>query len=226
MNLKPHFRIRFLTTMKTSKRHFLTNALTGILDSARQRSLILALALGTPIAVSAADIGKTFATPEEAVSALAAAASTQDTNALRVIFGPAVVDLENADRVQATNDFREFTTALNRADAGKFDSFAVGWSGRVDPDGNFYQFVNTKGSQNDSGYSNPVVDRATNNARAAATEKARLASYRAAIKQVLKDLPLIYLYHPVNRFGVVKTVGGVQVYGDGLIGAQFAGFKK
>ena len=115
MNLKLHFRIRFLTTMKTSKRHFLTNALTGILDSARQRSLILALALGTPIAVSAADIGKTFATPEEAVSALAAAASTQDTNALRVIFGPAVVDLENADRVQATNDFREFTTALNQS---------------------------------------------------------------------------------------------------------------
>jgi hypothetical protein len=101
--------------MKTSKRHFLTNALAVILDSARQRSLILLLALGTPIAVSAADIGKTFATPEEAVSALAAAASTQDTNALRVIFGPAVVELENADRVQATNDFREFTTALNQA---------------------------------------------------------------------------------------------------------------
>jgi len=101
--------------MKTSKRHFLTKALTGILDSARQRSLILLLALSTPIAVSAADIGKTFATPEEAVAALAAAASTQDTNALRVIFGPAVADLENADRVQATNDFREFTTALNQS---------------------------------------------------------------------------------------------------------------
>jgi len=101
--------------MKTSKRHFFTNALTGILASARQPSLILVLALGTPIAVSAADIGKTFATPEEAVAALAAAASTQDTNAIRVIFGPAVADLENADRVQATNDFREFTTALNQS---------------------------------------------------------------------------------------------------------------
>jgi peptide/nickel transport system substrate-binding protein len=120
----------------------------------------------------------------------------------------------------------EFTTSLNRADAGTYDTFAIGWSGRIDPDGNFYQFVNTKGSQNDSGYSNAVVDRATNNARAAATQQARIVSYRAAIKQVLKDLPLIYLYHPVNRFGVVKTVGGVQVYGDGLIRAQFAGFNK
>jgi peptide/nickel transport system substrate-binding protein len=119
----------------------------------------------------------------------------------------------------------EFTTSLNRNDAGNYDTFAIGWSGRIDPDGNFYQFVNTKGSQNTSGYSNAVVDRATNNARKAATQTARIASYRAAIKQVVKDLPLIYLYHPVNRFGVVKTVSGVQVFGDGLIRAQFAQFK-
>ncbi|HEY3182697.1 MAG TPA: ABC transporter substrate-binding protein, partial [Gaiellaceae bacterium] len=119
----------------------------------------------------------------------------------------------------------EFTTSLNRNDAGNYDTFAIGWSGRIDPDGNFYQFVNTKGSQNTSGYSNAVVDRATNNARKAATQAARIASYHAAMKQVLKDLPLIYLYHPVNRFGVVKTVSGVQVFGDGLIRAQFAQFK-
>jgi peptide/nickel transport system substrate-binding protein len=120
----------------------------------------------------------------------------------------------------------EFTTSLNRNDAGNYDTFAIGWSGRIDPDGNFYQFVNSKGSQNTSGYVNATVDRATNNARKAATQAARIVSYRAAIKQVLKDLPLIYLYHPVNRFGTVNNVGGVQVYGDGLIRAQFAGFKK
>jgi len=120
----------------------------------------------------------------------------------------------------------EFTTSLNRQDAGNYETFQIGWSGRVDPDGNFYQFVNSKGSQNTSGYVNGVVDRATNNARKAATQKARIASYRAALKQVLKDLPLIYLWHPINRFGVSRTVGGVQVYSDGLIRAQFAGFKK
>ena len=68
----------------------------------------------------------------------------------------------------------EFTTSLNREDAGKFETFAVGWSGRVDPDGNFFQFVNSKGSQNDSGYSNARVDKATNQARAVAeAEQAR-----------------------------------------------------
>ena len=120
----------------------------------------------------------------------------------------------------------EFTTALNREDAGNFDTFQVGWSGRIDPDGNFYQFVNSKGSQNDSGYVNAVVDRATNAARKAASQHARIIDYHAALAQVLKDLPLIYLWHPINRFGVAKTVSGVKVYGDGLIRAQFAGFKK
>jgi hypothetical protein len=43
---------------------------------------------------------------------------------------------------------------------------------------------------------------------------------------VAKDLPLIYLWYPINRFGVAKSVGGVNIYGDGLIRAQFAGFKK
>ena len=120
----------------------------------------------------------------------------------------------------------EFTTALNRADAGKYDTFAVGWSGRVDPDGNFYQFVNSKGSQNDSGYVNAAVDRATNQARAILKQDRRIAQYHTALAQVLKDLPLIYLYNPINRFGVAKTVGGVQIFGDGLIRAQYAGFKK
>jgi peptide/nickel transport system substrate-binding protein len=123
-------------------------------------------------------------------------------------------------------DPTEFTTSLTRADAGKFDTFAVGWSGRVDPDGNFYQFVNSKGSQNDSGYVNTTVDKATNQARAILKLDRRISQYHTALVQVLKDLPLIYLYNPINRFGIAKTVGGVQIFGVGLIRAQYAGFKK
>src|SRR5919198_5126978 len=36
----------------------------------------------------------------------------------------------------------EFATALSRAAAGKFETFSVGWSGRLDPDANLQQFVN------------------------------------------------------------------------------------
>lgn len=73
-----------------------------------------AVALGAAIAASAADIGKTFATPEEAVAALVAAAGAEDTNALRVIFGPVGVEIENPDRVQAANELRAFNAAVNQ----------------------------------------------------------------------------------------------------------------
>ena len=91
------------------------NSLKRFFRSVAWRTLSLVWIVSAPLAVSAAETGKTFATPEEAVSALAAAASTQDTNALRVLFGPAAEDLQNPDRVQATNDLNEFVSAFNQA---------------------------------------------------------------------------------------------------------------
>ena len=44
----------------------------------------------------------------------------------------------------------EFTSALDQGDAGEYDTFQIGWSGRVDPDGNIYEFVASKGSQNNA----------------------------------------------------------------------------
>ena len=51
----------------------------------------------------------------------------------------------------------EFVTALNRADAGSYEAFAVGWSGRVDPDGNIYGFVHSKGTLNNAGFVEPAA---------------------------------------------------------------------
>jgi hypothetical protein len=101
--------------MKTSSLSILLTSLKRIFRFTATRNLILSLALSAPIAVSAADIGKTFATPEEAVAALKAAANTQDTNALRVIFGPAAGDIENPDRVQAANELSAFAAAITQA---------------------------------------------------------------------------------------------------------------
>jgi peptide/nickel transport system substrate-binding protein len=151
---------------------------------------------------------------------------TIGTDPIAARLGQLIQGAEKAIGFNVILDPTEFTTALNRADAGKFDTFAVGWSGRVDPDGNFYQFVNSKGSQTDSGYVNAAVDTATNQARAILKLDRRISQYHTALAQVAKDLPLIYLYYPINRFGVAKTVGGVQIFGDGLIRAQYAGFKK
>jgi hypothetical protein len=79
-------------------------------------ALILALALIVPHLIRGAQIGQTFPTPEAAVDALVQATSTENGSALRAIFGPAAEDIQNPDRVQATNEFQTFTAALS---AGK-----------------------------------------------------------------------------------------------------------
>ena len=82
--------------------------------------------------------------------------------------------------VANVRDATSSTAALNR----NFQTFAVGWSGRVDPDGNFYQFINSKGSQNDSGYVNASVDKATNEARAVLKLSRRIADYHTDTVEV------------------------------------------
>ena len=119
----------------------------------------------------------------------------------------------------------EFVTALRRQDQGNYEAFAIGWSGRVDPDGNIYQFVHSKGSLNNLGWGAGRMDLLLDNARKAATEKARKTLYRAAFRVLRTELPLIYLWHPVNRHGVTANVKGVRTYGDGLIRAYFAEYR-
>jgi peptide/nickel transport system substrate-binding protein len=116
----------------------------------------------------------------------------------------------------------EFVTALARQDRGQYDAFAVGWSGRVDPDGNIYQFVDSKGSLNNLGWSTPRMDLLLDNARKATSLGARKKLYSSVYKILRTQLPIIVLWHPVNRHGVIKSVKGVQTFGDGLIRAYYA----
>jgi hypothetical protein len=74
--------------------------------------VLVALALSSFSAPSATD-RKIFATPEQALSELKVAVNNMDTNAFRIIFGPSADDLQNPDRVQATNDMQKFGASLN-----------------------------------------------------------------------------------------------------------------
>jgi peptide/nickel transport system substrate-binding protein len=148
------------------------------------------------------------------------------TDPVAARLGQVIQSLEKPIGFNVVLDPTEFVTSLAREDAGNFETFAIGWSGRIDCDGNTYGFLETNGSQNDSGYSNPVVDRALTNQRKAATLAARLVSLHAALAQAAKDRPVIYLYHAVNRDAQSTNVAGIKLYGDGLVRVQFAGFKK
>jgi peptide/nickel transport system substrate-binding protein len=120
----------------------------------------------------------------------------------------------------------EFTTALDKADAGDFDVFQVGWSGRIDPDGNIQQFVGKTGSQNDSGYADPKLDALLNQARETLDQGRRTQMYGQATQMLLTSNPLIYLYHDHYFTGVSKKVTGIQQFGDGLLRFKEAGFTS
>jgi hypothetical protein len=71
------------------------------------------LALCVPFSIHAEDEAEMFATPNAAVSALTTAVNAKDRDELHKIFGPALADIQNPDRVQATNDLATFARALN-----------------------------------------------------------------------------------------------------------------
>jgi len=148
------------------------------------------------------------------------------TDPVNARLGQVIQAMEKAVGINVTVQPTEFTTSLNAATAGSFDAYAIGWSGRVDPDGNIYGFVATPGTLNYSGYSNPKLDYILNGARKSLTTKSRDTLYHAAMQIIYQEQPLVYLYHPVDYFGVSKKVAGVQVYGDGLIRPMFAGYTK
>jgi peptide/nickel transport system substrate-binding protein len=118
----------------------------------------------------------------------------------------------------------EFAASLDQTDAGKYQTFQIGWSGRIDADGDIANFVTTLGSQNNDGYSNPSVDALIAQAQASTDLAQRRQLYGQVITQLHVDVPIIYLYRPKNFTGVSRTVIGVQAYGDGLMRFVHAGF--
>jgi peptide/nickel transport system substrate-binding protein len=112
---------------------------------------------------------------------------------------------------------KEFATLLEDQTAGDYTASQIGWSGRVDPDGNIHQFVTTGAGINDSGFSNPVVDEALNAARSQADSAARKAQYDIAREVLIDEAPLVYLYHESWITALSAKVDGYVAYPDGMI---------
>lgn len=111
----------------------------------------------------------------------------------------------------------EFGTLLEQAEAGNFQAVALGWSGRTDPDQNLYDFMVTGGRNNDSGYSNPTVDKQLKLGRHESDPAKRKAAYDKVMEILHDDVPYVYLYHTNNVFGSRAGVTGFQYVPDGII---------
>ena len=89
----------------------------------------------------------------------------------------------------------EFGQVLNDAEAHKFDAALVGWSGRIDPDGNMFGWFHTGGGFNDGQYSNAQVDSDLEQARTESDQAKRKALYDDAQQILVREVAYVFLDH-------------------------------
>lgn len=111
----------------------------------------------------------------------------------------------------------EFGTLLADSANGSFQALALGWSGRLDPDQDIYQFFVTGGSLNSSQYSNAKVDGLLNQARVTSSMSGRAKTYASVMNILHQDAPYVFLYHQNNLIAYNKNLKGFVYYADGLI---------
>ena len=114
----------------------------------------------------------------------------------------------------------ESNTATQAAMKGDYEAYLSGWSGRIDPDNNLYNFIACKAPLNDTHYCNADVDRELELARTAEGPAERLAHYREVAQRILRERPSIYLYHISWLFAASPRLAGFAAYPDGLIRPQ------
>ncbi|MBV8716260.1 MAG: ABC transporter substrate-binding protein [Chloroflexi bacterium] len=103
----------------------------------------------------------------------------------------------------------------------------VGWSGRVDPDGNTYDFNYTGRPNNDGSYSNPQVDQLLDQQRQSSDTAVRTDALGKAEQIYVADDPARVWF----RFGVAQqltttNVQGLSPYPDQIPRLQLASLSK
>ncbi len=119
-------------------------------------------------------------------------------------------------KIQST----EFATSLNLADKGQYEAYVLAWSGRADPDGNLQSHLGCGAPLNYSGYCNQSVDQAMAEARAQSDPAKRRAIYESIAAQVLKDRPIVYLYHRHWLWAHNARLSGFRTVPDGMVRVQ------
>ena len=119
-------------------------------------------------------------------------------------------------KIQST----EFATSLDMADKGQFEAYVLAWSGRPDPDGNLFSFDGTKQPLNYAGYSKPDVDDLLTRSRTSLDTGERKKTYEQIAAVVLKDRPIVYLFHRHWLWAHTAKLTGLRTVPDGLVRVQ------
>jgi peptide/nickel transport system substrate-binding protein len=111
----------------------------------------------------------------------------------------------------------EFATSLTEAEQGRFQVFLIGWSGRIDPDGNSYIFLKCGAPQNNGHYCDNDVDGWLEEARKVSKFEERKAIYGKIAEKSLREGSIIYLYHRLVIIAHTAKLEGYTQLGDGLV---------
>jgi len=119
-------------------------------------------------------------------------------------------------KIQST----EFATSLNMADKGDFEAYVLAWSGRADPDGNVFNFHGCKQPLDYAGYCKQEVDDLLNRSRTTLDPAERRKIYGELAAIVLKDRPIVYLFHRHWLWAYTNKLSGLRTIPDGLVRVQ------
>jgi peptide/nickel transport system substrate-binding protein len=111
----------------------------------------------------------------------------------------------------------DFATLLHSGERGDFDAMSLGWSGRIDPDGNIEPIFETGGAFNYGKYHNPQVDELCERAREAQAQSARKPIYDQVVKTIESDTAYAFTYFTPTLFVSSSTVQGFPLSPDALM---------
>jgi peptide/nickel transport system substrate-binding protein len=111
----------------------------------------------------------------------------------------------------------EFATSLKQAEAGEFQAYFIGWSGRTDPDGNLYGFHACNAPNNNGKYCSQEVDKLLNEARTYSEPAKRKAVYEKVAKILLDEGHIVYVYHRKALIAHTTKLEGFVPMPDGLV---------
>jgi len=142
--------------------------------------------------------------------------TTSDAQKIAQVVQAMVKDAGFDVKIQST----EFATSLDLADKGQYEAYVLAWSGRADPDGNIYSFDACKQPLNYAGYCKQEIDDLLNKSRTAGELNERKKAYDQIAAVVLKDRPIVYLFHRHWLWAYTTKLSGLRTIPDGLVRVQ------
>ena len=103
----------------------------------------------------------------------------------------------------------------------------VGWSGRIDPDGNTYDFNYTGRPNNDGSYTNPDVDKLLDQQRQSSDQAERTTALRKAEQIYVVDDPArVWFRFRVAQQLTTTNVQSIAPYPDSIPRFQLASLRQ